>query len=233
MTDFGSPVPPDVLLGAADIERLFDALSSHLREADSTGHHLMIAGGAALALMWQDRLTHDIDVLEHRFRAPPDPDAERRTTAVDFISMRFPAELARAARLVADDEGLPRNWLNGAAAIFTPAGDLHPQVLHRSDCLTIEAPSPSVLLAMKLHAARPVDLQDAARLVRDTQITYPDELLELVTNAYGADAATAETADFAHHALTLAQHQHHSQHRRLPDRGFDAGSNPRQHTPRA
>ena len=65
MTDLPPPVPPDVLLGTADIEWLFDALSRHLREADSTGHHLMIAGGGALALMWQDRLTHDIDILVH------------------------------------------------------------------------------------------------------------------------------------------------------------------------
>ena len=216
MTDFGTPIPPDPLLGAADIRRLFDRLSSHLSDAGSTGHHLMIAGGAALALMWEDRLTHDIDVLEHRFRAPPDTDAERLTTAVDFISMRFPAELARAARLVADAEGLPRNWLNGAVAIFTPAGDLHPQVLHQSDCLTVEAPCPAALLAMKLHAARPLDLQDAARLARHTAITDPDHLLGLVADAYGADAATAETADFAHRALAITLDQDHSRPRRLP-----------------
>ena len=36
------------------------------------------------------------------------------------ISMRFPTELARAARLVADAKGLPRNWLNGAVATSTP-----------------------------------------------------------------------------------------------------------------
>ena len=209
MTGIGPPIPPDPQLGAADIRRLFDGLSAHLREAGSTGHYLMIAGGAALALMWQDRTTHDVDVLEHRFRAPPPKDAERRTTAVDFISMRFPAALARAARLVADAEGLPRNWLNGAAAIFTPAGDLDPQVLHQSDCLTVEAPAPIVLLAMKLHAARPLDLQDAAWLARDTAITDPDRLLALVADAYGDDAATPDTADFAHRALSLAQQHPH------------------------
>ena len=223
MTDFGLPIPPDPQLGAADIRRLFDQLSSHLRDAGSTGHHLMIAGGAALALMWEDRTTHDVDVLAHRFRAPPEPDSERRTTAVDFISMRFPAELARAARLVADAEGLPRNWLNGAVAIFTPAGDLHPQVLHQTDCLTVEAPSPTMLLAMKLHAARSLDLQDAARLARDTQITDPDQLLALVSDAYGADAATAETADFAHRALSLAPRETHNRRQHPPDRGLGAG----------
>lgn len=206
MTDVWPPVPPDPELGAADIRRLFNRLSSHLRDAGSTGHHLMIAGGAALALMWEDRTTHDIDVLEHRFRGPShvDTDTERRTTAVDFISMRFPAELARAARLVADAEGLPRNWLNGAVVIFTPAGDLHPQILHQSDCLTIEAPSPAVLLAMKVYAARPLDLQDAARLARDTGTTDPARLLALVADAYGADAADAATADFAERAVSLA-----------------------------
>ena len=118
--------------------------------------------------------------------------------------MRFPAELTRAARLVADAEGLRPNWLNVAAAIFTPAGELHPRVLHRTDCLTVEAPSATVLLAMKLHAARSLDLQDAARLARDTDITDPGHLLALVADAYGTVAVTAETADFAHHALSLA-----------------------------
>lgn len=221
MTDFGAPVPSDPQLGGADIRRLFDQLSSHLRDAGSGGHYLMIAGGAALALMWEDRTTHDIDVLEHRLRAPPDP--ERRTTAVDFISMRLSAEVARAARRVADAEGLPRNWLNGAVAIFTPDCELHPQVLHQTDYLTVEAPSPAVLLAMKLYAARDWDLQDAARLARDTQITDPDQLLALVADAYGADAATAETADFAHRALSLAQQDPQRRRQQPPDRGLSAG----------
>ncbi len=162
----------------------------------------MIAGGAALALMWEDRSTHDIDVLEHRFRAPASAGSQTRTAAVDFISMRFPAELVRAARLIAEAEGLPRSWLNGAVAIFTPAGDLQPQVLFHRDCLTVEAPSPAVLLAMKLHAARDQDLQDAVRLARELNITDPDHLLALVANAYGPDAVTADTAKFTRRALT-------------------------------
>ena len=118
--------------------------------------------------------------------------------------MRFTPEMARAARLVAEAEGLPRNWLNGAVAVFTPAGDLQPQVLHQSDCLTVEAPCPTVLLAMKLHAARGQDLEDAARLAREAGISDSDEMLALVADAYGADAATADTGDFAERALSLA-----------------------------
>lgn len=222
MTGIGPPIPPDRQLDATDIRYLFDRLSSQLHEAGSTGHHLMIAGGAALALMWQDRTTHDIDVLEHRFRAPHHQDAERRTAAVDFISMRFSAELATAARRVAEDEGLPRNWLNGAVAIFTPGCDLQPQVLHRSDCLTVEAPSAGVLLAMKLHAAREQDLQDAARLARDTANTDPEQLLDLVVNAYGTDAATSHTAVFADRAVALALDDIRTHQRRF-DRGRGIG----------
>ncbi|MXY09007.1 MAG: hypothetical protein F4Z00_03980 [Acidimicrobiaceae bacterium] len=184
-------LPPDRQLDAAEIRRLLNCLSSHLQEAGSARNHLMIVGGAALALMWEDRTTHDVD-------------AGRRTPSVDFISMRFTHELVRAARLVAEAEGLPRDWLNGAMAILAPAGDPQPQVLHRSDCLTVEAPSAAVLLAMKLHAARGKDLEDAARLARGAGISDPDEMLALVADAYGADAATAETADFAERALALA-----------------------------
>ena len=205
MTGSGALFPPDRQLDAAEIRRLLGCLSSHLREAGSAGHRLMIVGGAALALMWEDRTTHDIDVLTDRAGAPQDAvPAGRRTPAVDLISMRFTPELVRAARLVAEAEGLPRNWLNGAVAIFAPAGDLQPQVLHRSDCLTVEAPSATALLAMKLHAARGKDLEDAARLARDAGISDPDEMLALVADAYGADAATAETSDFAERVLSVA-----------------------------
>ena len=44
---------------------------------------------------------------------------------------------------------------------------------------------------MKLHAARGQDLADAARLAREAGVSDPDEMLELVADAYGADAATA------------------------------------------
>jgi len=154
VTDPGPPIPPDRQLDAAEIRRLLDRLSSHLREAGSTGHHLMIVGGAALALMWEDRTTHDIDVLlTDRAGAPQDPvPAGRRTPSIDLISMRFTPDMARAARQVAEAEGLPRNWLNGAVAIFAPAGDLQPQVLHRSDCLTVEAPSATVASQVRCNS---------------------------------------------------------------------------------
>lgn len=48
---------------------------------------------------------------------------------------------------------------------------------------------------------------DAARLARDAGISDPGEMLALVADAYGADAVTAETADFTERALALATPQ--------------------------
>ena len=188
-------------LDAATVRHLFDQLSSHLRSAGSYNHSLTIVGGAALALLWEDRLTRDVDVLEHRFRWAVGSEGGRRTRAVDFISMRIPVDLARAVQLVAETENLPWNWLNEAAAIFTPVCDLEPQTLYRSDCLVVASPSRRVLLAMKLHAGREVDLEDAARLADDTAITDAEQLLGLVAHAFGPDAVTYDTELFAERAL--------------------------------
>ena len=190
---------------AVVVRRLFDGLSSHLRSTGSHNHNLTIVGGAALALLWDDRLTRDVDVLEHRFRWRHDSPAERPTGAVDFISMHIPADVVKAARLVAETENLPWNWLNGAAAIFTPECDLDPQVLYRSDCLEVLSPSRRVMLAMKLHAGREADLEDAARLATETATTDTAQLQALLEHAYGPEAVTADAASFAERALTLAQ----------------------------
>ena len=205
MTDTVGDSRPSRRFDAVVVRRLFDGLSSHLRAAGSHNHNLMIVGGAALALLWEDRLTRDVDVLEHRFRWRHDSPAERHTGAVDFISMRIPEEMDSAARLVAEAENLPWNWLNGAAAIFTPECDLEPQVLYRSDCLVVSAPSRRVMLAMKLHAGREVDLEDAARLATETATTDAAQLQALLEHAYGPDAVTPDTASFAERALTLDQ----------------------------
>ena len=229
MSDAGHSGSPSRQLDASAIRYLFDSLSSHLREAQSLNHHLVIAGGAALALLWEDRLTRDVDVLEHRFRGPARSDDGRRTAAVDFISMRFPAELARAARRVAEAERLAPNWLNGAVAIFTPGCDLEERSLYRSDALTVECPSPRVLLAMKLHAGRGQDLSDAARLAQETGATNRDALLGLVAHAYGDDEITPDTTSFADSALALALELPHDRPRTgrppatPPGRGRDFG----------
>ena len=203
------------LLTAHDIRRLLGELNARLLDVDSRHHRILVVGGAALALMWEHRGPRDIGVLERRLRALP----ERRTCAVDLISMRFPPEMVRAIRLVAEAEDLPDNWLSSSAAIFAPDGDLRPQLLYRGDCLTVQAPCAELLLAMKLHAARRHDLDDAIRLAHDAAITQPAELVALVASAYGADAAS-DSANFA--AQTALGAQQFELSRGAPDPNTDS-----------
>ena len=58
-----APSDPHLLLTAGFIGELFEELSSHLQAAASYGHHMMIAGGAALALRWDDRVTRDVGLV--------------------------------------------------------------------------------------------------------------------------------------------------------------------------
>ncbi|MCY3806405.1 MAG: hypothetical protein OXG55_07150 [bacterium] len=187
-------------LSAEVLRLVFDDLSRRLRAAESYNHHMMIAGGAALALRWDHRLTRDVDVLEHRLRWQH-RHGERHTAAVDFISMRFPAALHRAAARTAETFGLAANWLNNAAGLYTPRCDLDAEVLYRSDALVVEAPAARVLLAMKLSARRDKDLDDAARLIAETGISDPAEMIALVVEAFGADDVTAETYQFVDESL--------------------------------
>ena len=116
--------------------------------------------------------------------------------------MRFPADLRRAAHRPME-LAARQGWLNNAAGLYTPISDLEAEVLYRSDTLTIEAPGPRILLAMKLHARRDKDLDDAARLVAETGISEEEPLLSLVAEAFGAEAATPTTGRFV--ALALSQ----------------------------
>jgi hypothetical protein len=194
-------------LDAVTIRSVLEDLSEKLRSAGSYNHHMMIAGGAALALRWHDRATHDVDVLDHRRRWQYQS-GDRHTPAVDFISMRFPKVLTRAAAEAGETYGLNPNWLNAAVGIFTPLCDLDGEVVYRSDTLTVETPSAAVLLAMKLHAGRAKDVDDAALLIAETGHDDLATLCTLVADAYGPAAVTAETEDFAtlslHRAAQLA-----------------------------
>ena len=75
MTDGGGDSRPSRRFDAAVVRRLLDGLSSHLRSAGSYNHNLMIVGGAALALLWEDRLTEGVAKARHdrQGRGPPAP----------------------------------------------------------------------------------------------------------------------------------------------------------------
>lgn len=157
-------LPHDVLTGDR-LRRLFDELDAEL-DAEGPRVEVVICGGAALALRWDDRATHDVDALDE-----------------------FPARLTAAIAAVAARNGLRPDWLNHAASLFRPEG-LQTEPVYEGDRVSFAAATRKYLLAMKAYAARPGDIADIEMLMNEQNMDS-SELLPLVTEAYGADRTQA------------------------------------------
>jgi hypothetical protein len=131
-------------LSAEDIRKGFIELAQELgRRGDRA--EIVIAGGAALLLLFNARqTTKDVDAYFIR------PEASR---------------VREAAGSVAQELGLPEDWLNDSAKgyfVGLSAGEL----LHESEALIVRAVSTAQLLAMKLAAWRDaIDRGDAQLLL--------------------------------------------------------------------
>jgi len=131
-------------LTANGIRRAFDALSDALARQQQRAE-IVVVGGAAIVLLFGARdATRDVDALFVR------PDA---------------AIIRRAAGEVAEQLGLPIDWLNDAAKGYL-VGLTVGEVLYQSAALVARAPSTAQLLAMKLAAWRDaIDRADARLLL--------------------------------------------------------------------
>ena len=130
-------------LSSDDIRRGFIALEQELgRRGDRA--EIVIAGGAALVLLFNARqTTKDVDAYFIR------PEASR---------------VRAAAGNVAQELGLPEDWLNDSAkGYFVGVSD--GELLHESAALIVRAVSTAQLLAMKLAAWRDAIDRGDARLL--------------------------------------------------------------------
>lgn len=151
-------------LDANGVIALFQELSDRLAKVEVSAQ-LFVVGGAAMALAYdRDRVTRDVDAL--------------------FI----PApEVRRIAEEMSEPHGLEPDWLNDAAKGFLPGADEHPHTVFESESLLVQVPSPSYLLAMKLHASRDErDLNDAALLFNRLGYTSAQDCINLLTATYPA-----------------------------------------------
>lgn len=123
------------------------AMSHHLARA-GTSVDVWVYGGAAMVLAYRARTaTRDIDAVWE-----------------DDSAVRH------AADLTAQQLGLPRSWLNDQAASYVPQrARQDPQAFFDAPIfedahLRVMAANPRLLLAMKVLAARPTDVDDIAFL---------------------------------------------------------------------
>ncbi|HYN19323.1 MAG TPA: DUF6036 family nucleotidyltransferase [Thermoanaerobaculia bacterium] len=134
------------LLSRAMILRALEALARELEAMEVPKEEIVLAGGAALVLMYNARdSTRDVDVCSVR--------------SADFAAIRT------AARRVAASQELPEDWLNDGAKGYLK-GLLPGDVLFDRPALLVRAVGLQQLLAMKLSAWRDdVDISDARLLL--------------------------------------------------------------------
>ena len=115
-----------------EVRELLEELATRLDEAGITAG-IRVVGGAALSILDQDR---------------------RSTSDVDAVIVPAGAAADIVAQL-ADERGLPANWLNDAALAYIPpvGSDDWVEVFRRGN-VTVSIGSVQMLLAMKLLANR-------------------------------------------------------------------------------
>jgi len=90
-----------------------------------------------------------------------------------------------AATKVAEDLGLPEDWLNDAAKGFMPGGDEHARPVPEVTGIEITSASPRYLLAMKLMAMRfGEDDEDIEILLRACRLHSAEEALAVLAAVY-------------------------------------------------
>ncbi len=170
---------PEQHFTRARILTALQALGDELNQRGVRGQ-IFIVGGAAMALAYSTRrVTKDIDaVFEPK------------------------AMIYEASAKVAEDLGLPEDWLNDAVKGFMPGADENPRPLPDVTGIEITTASPRYLLAMKLMAMRfGEDDEDIEILLRECDLHTPEEALELLRSIYPLQEPPPKTRLFLEEIL--------------------------------
>jgi Nucleotidyltransferase of unknown function (DUF6036) len=162
--------------------RILSALQALGDELTRQGVHgqIFIVGGAAMALAYSTRrVTEDIDaVFEPK------------------------SSIYAAAARVADELGLPEDWLNDAVKGFMPGEDEHARPVPDIAGIEITTASPQYLLAMKLMAMRiGEDDEDIEVLLRECDLHSAEEALDLLKRMYPSRDPAPKTRFFLERLL--------------------------------
>ena len=146
------------------IIELFQQVDAQLCELTDRNHDVMIAGGAAVALLWDNRrITNDVDVVS------------------EGMTPLLRSAIARVAR----DYDLEPGWFNDAGKLHAPALPVdNPIPVFDGERLRVYAVPARYALAMKLVSARDVDKWDIPALLSASDIETREELYRLVQDAY-------------------------------------------------
>jgi len=125
----------------------------------------------------------------------------RVTKDIDAVFEPKSAIYAAAAK-VAEEHGLPEDWLNDAAKGFMPGADEHPRPVPDIAGIEIATASPQYLLAMKLMAMRfGEDDEDIKILLRECDLSSAKEALDLLKRIYPSREPPPKTRFFLEELL--------------------------------
>lgn len=167
----------------AKIVSALQALGRDLTNQGVRGQ-IFIVGGVAMALAYSTRrVTKDIDaVFEPK-------------VVIDETAAR-----------VAEDLGLPDDWLNDAVEAFMPGPDQAARPVPEVHGIEIAMASPQYLLAMKLMAMRfGEDDEDIEILLRQSGLHTAQEALDLVQRMYPHREPPMKTRFFLEELLGPAE----------------------------
>jgi hypothetical protein len=156
------PEGPNRRFTRVEILNALQTLGDELTRKGVLGQ-VFLVGGAAMAIAYSTRrVTRDIDaVFEPK------------------------ASIYEAAAKVAEDLGLPEDWLNDAAKGFMPGEDHDARPVPDIQGIEITTASPRYLLAMKLLAMRfGEDDEDIEVLIRECGLQSAQEALSLMEQMY-------------------------------------------------
>lgn len=162
---------PDRAFTRTKIVQALQALGDELAHRGLRGQ-IFIVGGAAMALAYSTRrITKDIDAVFEPKSA-----------------------IYEAAATVAEDLGLPEDWLNDAAKGYMPGNDQDPRPIADIHGIEVTTASPGYLLAMKLMAMRfGEDDEDIELLLRECDVHNAKDAIDLLRKMYPLQEPPAKT----------------------------------------
>ena len=141
-------------------------------EKEGMGGEILLTGGAAMCLVHSARdMTKDIDALYE----PKE-------------------EINRLVKKIAEQEGLPEDWLNDGVKGFI-AADAPVEEFMVLDGLKITAVTPEYLLSMKLMSARygEKDAEDIRFLMNKLEIKTTEDAIAILTSFYPVNRILPKT----------------------------------------
>lgn len=146
----------------AQILEALQALGDELTRKGVRGQ-IFVIGGAAMALVY----------------------STRRVTKDIYAVFEPKSAIYDAAATVAEELGLPDDWLNDAAKAYMPGNDEHPRAVPDVRGIEVSAASARYLLAMKLMAMRfGEDDEDIEILLRECGMHSAEEAVDLLMHMY-------------------------------------------------